>query len=395
MVFSCSEKLFQLQFEYQAKTVRGFSKGKFLLERGKKMKKTHLIISIFTFFLIAVMAPYLPAADINEPQQSTTGPVPPKTVLEQDRVEIQKLKMLTLEKMEQLLVTQHIISGVPEYFWRHGCGPTAVGMVLGYYDIHGYGDLIPGDASTQTNDVNQAIASGGDYDNPYPPGSEKHYEDYSQPEDGGGMITDDYITKGRTAHANNCIADYMDTSKSTRSNLYGWSWSNDLGTAFTGYVNQQHPSYNPQYTQYKWSGSTLTWDVLKNEIDSNRPMVFLIDTDGNGSTDHFVPIIGYDDSVPRQFACYTTWTSMPGIRWYTFQGMHVGNSWGIWGGWSLRLSPPPPPPAGDLNGDYKVNFFDYAIFANGYTGTTDNWLSLKDIADTWLQCNLANQGTCW
>jgi hypothetical protein len=361
------------------------------------MKKTHLIIAIFTFCLIATTASYLPAADINESQQSTTGPVPPKTVLEQDRREIQKLKMLTLEKMEQLSATQHIISGVPEYFWRHGCGPTAIGMVVGYYDMHGYGDLIPGEASVQTNDVNQAIASGGDYDNPYPPGSERHYEDYAQPEDDAtpNMITDDYITQGRTAHANNCIADYMDTSKSTRNNRYGWSWGSDTGRAFIGYVNQQHSSYNPQFAFYKWSDGGLTWNVLKNEIDSNRPMVFLVDSDGDGSTDHFVPIIGYDDSTPHKFACYTTWASMPGIRWYTFQGMSVGTSWGIWGGWSLQLSPPSPPPVGDLNGDYKVNFFDYAIFANSFNGTTDNWLVLKNIADTWLLCNLANQDTCW
>jgi hypothetical protein len=66
-------------------------------------------------------------------------------------------------------------------------------------------------------------------------------------------------------------------------------------------------------------------------------MVFLVDTDGNGDTDHFVPVIGYDDASPHKYACYTTWTSMPGIRWYNFQS--VGNNWGVWGGWSLKLAP--------------------------------------------------------
>jgi hypothetical protein len=62
---------------------------------------------------------------------------------------------------------------------------------------------------------------------------------------------------------------------------------------------------------------------------------------------------------------------------------------------SIPANPCPNPPAGDKNGDCKVNFLDYAIFANTYTGTMDNWLTLMGIADTWLQCDLANQGTCW
>jgi hypothetical protein len=35
-------------------------------------------------------------------------------------------------------VTQKSISGVPYYPWRTGCSPTASGMVLGYWDSHGY-----------------------------------------------------------------------------------------------------------------------------------------------------------------------------------------------------------------------------------------------------------------
>jgi hypothetical protein len=203
---------------------------------------------------------------VEQDAQSTTGPVPPESVLERDREEMKRLKSLTLEEKEQLLATQHTISGVPEYFWRHGCGPTSVGMVIGYYDVYGYSDLISGNASTQTADVNQAITSGGDASNPNPPGSERHYEDYSRPEDDTtpNMITDDYITKGHPAHADDCIGDYMDTSKSTRNNRYGWSRSSDIGPSYIDYVNQQDSSYNPSYTQYTWSGGTLTWDVLKN-----------------------------------------------------------------------------------------------------------------------------------
>ena len=66
-------------------------------------------------------------------------------------------------------------------------------------------------------------------------------------------------------------------------------------------------------------------------------MVFLVDTDGDGDTDHFVTVIGYDDGTPHQYGCYDTWAASPGIRWETFQGMG-SVAWGIWGGWSFNLS---------------------------------------------------------
>ncbi|MCX5633750.1 MAG: hypothetical protein NTW93_08775, partial [Phycisphaerae bacterium] len=51
--------------------------------------------------------------------------------------------------------------------------------------------------------------------------------------------------------------------------------------------------------------------------------------------------------------------------------------------------------AGDLNGDYQVDFFDFAVLAGSYDGSTEDWLILKDIADTWLECGLPNQDNCW
>jgi hypothetical protein len=342
---------------------------------GRKMKKADLIAAALIIFLIIAASPFLSAEDINEPQQSKTGPNPPESVLERDKAEIARLKSLTLAERKHLLETQYTILGVPEYFWRHGCGPTSVGMVVGYYDICGYGDLVPGDASTQTTAVNQAIASGGNSSNPNGPGFEKHYEDYARPEDYyPTMLQDDYIGK-RSPHTDDCIADYMDTSKSTRGNYYGWSWSSDVGPSFIDYVNQQNSSYNPTYTQYAWSSGL--WGVLQNEINSNRPMVFLVDTDGDGSTDHFVPVIGYDDSEPHKYACYTTWAGMPGIRWETFRGMASGSPWGIWGGWSFKLTI-----AGDFDGNGWEDLADFAIFASAWMSRPGrpNWNPACDIS---------------
>jgi len=75
-----------------------------------------------------------------------------------------------------------VLWDVPEYTWTHGCGPTAGAMVLAYWDILAYPNFFPGDASTQTADVKQAIASLGNGDgtlvNPGTPGT-GHVPDYA------------------------------------------------------------------------------------------------------------------------------------------------------------------------------------------------------------------------
>jgi opacity protein-like surface antigen len=108
-------------------------------------------ILLLTAAIVVMLAWSVALADDDGPQQSTTGPTPPQAVMERD----------AQKAMEAPAPggVQHVIPGAPEYNWRHGCGPTAVGMVVGYYDGQGYDDLIPGDASTQTAAVDQAIAS--------------------------------------------------------------------------------------------------------------------------------------------------------------------------------------------------------------------------------------------
>lgn len=271
---------------------------------------------------------FTPSGDIPD-QQSTTGPEPPAIVLERDALKAQESPSAPMAE---------VTLPVPPYAWRHGCGPTAVGMVVGFYDGQGYDDLIPGDASTHTSQVSQAIASGGDSSNPNPPGAQEHYEDYAMPQDSWPtLLVDDYITQSRPAHTDNCIADYMDTSKSTRTNYYGWSWSNDISPAFVEYVNQQNPAYAPDTDQYHMP-SSLTWSVLTTEIDNSRPMVFLVDSDGDGNTDHFVTVVGYRDTAGQQYGCLDTWPPYDTIRWCDFAQMANGQPWGIWDGCSFSLA---------------------------------------------------------
>jgi hypothetical protein len=213
-----------------------------------------------------------------------------------------------------------LISGVPSYLWQHGCGPTALGMVIGYYDAIGFSDLVAGNASTQTTEVNDAMANAS------------HYADYSLPKDYYPTLLADKSQTGG-AHASNCLADFMKTSWSIEGNYYGWSWSNYIAIAFNSYVTSKNSIYQHQANQEYYSDE-IAWNTFINEIDNNRPVVLLVDSDGDGGTDHFVTGIGYNSSS-KTYAVYDTWDH--NVHWYTWHAMASGNTWGIWGFTSLTL----------------------------------------------------------
>jgi hypothetical protein len=260
------------------------------------------------------------AALAQEARQSTTGPTPPPGVVAPPLSGAKSVVQIT---------------GVPPYLWRHGCGPTAVGMVLGYWDGKGFDDLIPGSAASETVEVTQAIASGGSSSSPSPTGTPQHYEDYCRPEDSRPTLVDDEATTlDRMPHSDNCIADFMLTSRSTALNYYGWSWSSDVIPAFNGYVSLRSRRYAPTAHQYNF-GASLTFDLVKREIDAGRPMVFIVDSSGDGETDHLVAVIGYNDGPPQTFIYYDTWDLVPHES--EFRGMSDTYQWGVWAGWSFSL----------------------------------------------------------
>ena len=222
-----------------------------------------------------------------------------------------------------------VIGGVPAYAWRHGCGPTAAGMVIGYWDGHGYGALIPGDASTQTTTVNHAIASG---DSSTDTGT--HYADYSWPVDASPTLQPDKSSLGGAHSPHHCLGDSMRTSWSSASNYYGWSWFSDVDDALRGYVDYANATYGALYTRNSWSEAwgVFTWTKFVAEINANRPLVFLVDSDADGSTDHFVTAIGYrDTSGYQEYACLDTWAPVGNIRWERFRPLGSGVAWGIYG----------------------------------------------------------------
>jgi hypothetical protein len=261
------------------------------------------------------------------PQQSTTGPVPPPPV------EAKKAMFSAAALSGGADVT---VLGVPAYAWRHGCGPTAVGMIAGYWDSKGCPDLFDDSAATQTSAVDQGIASQGSAAAP------RHYEDYSLPEDASDVNSSPLPDKSEypagDEHANDSIADFMRTSWSGAENYYGWSWSSDIIPAFTDYALFRNSTYSTTAASYSY-GSSLTWDILTQEIDAQRPMVFLVDSDGDGNTDHFVTVAGYRlDGDVQYYGCLDTWDPVDEIRWEKFRGMSSDYAWGVWGGFSFQPS---------------------------------------------------------
>jgi hypothetical protein len=249
--------------------------------------------------------------------QSTTGPVPPP--------EVHMAGGLAAS------ASAVVIPGVPAYRWHHGCGPTAAGMVIGAWDGRGFDALVPGDASTQTAAVNAMIATEGPASN---------FSDYCLPLDAHPILLPDKSEPPvGDEHPDGCVADFMRTSQSYHGNYYGWSWFSAVQSALEDYVDSLgQPSYQATAANlYIWS--SLTWDAFRAEIDAGRPLVFLVDTDGNGGTDHFVTVIGYDvvDSVPM-YACLNTWDA--GIHWFEFAPMAADQPWGVYGAVTFRIWSP-------------------------------------------------------
>ncbi len=168
------------------------------------------------------------------------------------------------------------IENVPAYSWYHGCGPTAAASVLGYWDLHGMDNLF--DASgwadvSLTMNVQEQISSAA------------HNAKYDPSPDNPNL----------PIPPDTSIADFFRTSEDGLG--YGWSYLSYAVTAFEGYGAYRGYEINA------WNvscGSQFGWSDLVTEIDNGRPMMFLVDTDGNNSTDHFIPVLGYDRSRCRR-----------------------------------------------------------------------------------------------
>ena len=142
----------------------------------------------------------------------------------------------------------------PDYDWWYGCSPTVAGMMMGYYDIYGYGglrydNLVPGGTAEMSTYgsgpylANDAIASQGHIDDFYSDGYEASGDDVPPP-----------------WHEFNSLADFMGTSQVAYGNPNGftsfWNYKLDGSRLYAADIYALGPSY------YESSGMFGMWEYF-------------------------------------------------------------------------------------------------------------------------------------
>lgn len=199
-----------------------------------------------------------------------------------------------------------VLDGVPAYSWYHGCGPTAVASVLGYWDVQGYADYFLASGWEQvryTANVQDEISSPA------------HNAKYDPSPDDPSLPVPPMTS----------IADFLHTSQDPLE--YGWTYVSDIEPGMEAYAATMGQPLDVWTVRV----GTTTWQTFVDEIDAGHPSVFLVDTNGDAVTDHFMPVLGYDDrgGGGLWYGAYTTWSETETVSWFQFQPMGSGASWGV------------------------------------------------------------------
>ena len=169
-------------------------------------------------------------------------------------------------------------------------------MVMGYWDeMHGYADLIPGSSrwSENATAIRNAIASAG------------HMEDYAAYN--GASDTEEHIYRDMSeinpgaAHPNDCLADFMKTSRSALDLWYGTTAGDRTSSGMAAYAFWRGYRFT---AGGRWD-SMPTWNAFVREIRTGRPVLFDVDRSGIGETDHTVTATGYRTTNGYEEYMYT------------------------------------------------------------------------------------------
>jgi len=208
----------------------------------------------------------------------------------------------------------------PAYDWWYGCSPTSAGMMMGYYDIHGYGgksyaNLVPNAVAesstyppstsfaTNTYQVNNIIASYGYVTDYYRFANGTPNYTYG----GSGAYNISGDDAATPTHAANCLADFMWSGMDAAENVNGgtsfyffpsgaklyasYAYNNDLQDGmlgmdlyfrYCGYGSGNIANDHTFFTQLIYSPSAplgFTFANYKAEIDAGR--VLMIQVEGH------------------------------------------------------------------------------------------------------------------
>lgn len=228
-----------------------------------------------------------------------------------------------------------ILPNAPDYEWWYGCTPTTAGMMMGYYDLNGYGsysydNFVPCGSAELSNYgnpgalANQIIASTG------------HIADFWV---AYGHPGPDPLLSGRTIPGDfDSLADFMGTSQAALgsgdgstwiwnytdgSRLYAWEMPGYGLTDYSGMYGfweyEQYAGYGAGdittqmiYNQYilGWASATngFSWADYMAEIDAGRPV--MIHVQG-----HTMFGYGYDAATGEVLLHNTWWAGEERMLW--------------------------------------------------------------------------------
>ena len=236
-----------------------------------------------------------------------------------------------------------LLSDVPDYLWWYGCTPTAAGMLLGYYDRHGYDglrydNLVPGRVAELSTFTNHDAA------NQWFMASPGHIDDfYSGDTLFGGSFGEGALDDDRPPpwHEFDSLADFMGTSQDAYGNSNGtttnhWLSGNPptteadiLAAGFENgavyglgtYVRYAGYDVEVLYRQPIWGvdgiAAGFTFDQYTAEIDAGRPVLIEM-------TDH--AMLGYGYDADGQLV-YVHDTYSPGGGSFPWGGQYGDEDW--------------------------------------------------------------------
>ncbi len=215
-----------------------------------------------------------------------------------------------------------VLDGVPEYRWNYGCTPTSAGMLMGYWDRLGLGNLVADEATLAplTSGAQPAYrpfadARGADDYRSDPLegdpivdaliASVGHHRDYWAHDLGPGQGA--HIDPMLAGHADDSLADYLGTSRGRLEN--GSTLTSRVGPGLQRWVADR--GYGPATgwaVQTQIAGANPFSD-LRRQINRGAPALLHLSLDGRGGEGHTVLAYGYRDNGPgdRWVALRDTW----------------------------------------------------------------------------------------
>jgi len=203
----------------------------------------------------------------------------------QDIEELQFIKLNNNAAWEKLKSGARIISdvraaaqigNVPFYDWSFGCSPTASAMILGYHNNKGYHNLID-----YYFDRWDPLENEWDYS--IPNVQRELAQAMKTSADGSTYVRD--ISPGNTYVTNNINGYRFESNRST----WGTSWNN------------------------------FNWDLIKKEIDANRPFHWVVidywSSQHRDHVDHSVAAVGYTNN--HYVIVHNTWDTRE-HSWYYY-----------------------------------------------------------------------------